>query len=64
MVYRTVTQNTCSHNAKVKMAGYKDTYECTTCHKFIHSEISKDEKNTAKDNTAPEYSENEWEDDE
>ena len=33
--YRTVTQDTCPHDAKVKMAGFKDRYECTRCHKII-----------------------------
>jgi ribosomal protein S27AE len=33
--YRKVTQDTCPHDAKVKMAGYKDRYECTRCHKII-----------------------------
>lgn len=33
--YSKVTQETCPHNAKVKMAGYKNMYECTRCHKFI-----------------------------
>jgi hypothetical protein len=35
LAYRTVNQDTCPHDAKVKMAGYKDKYECTSCHKFI-----------------------------
>jgi len=30
-----VTQNTCPHDTKVRMAGLKDMYECTNCHKFI-----------------------------
>jgi ribosomal protein S27AE len=33
--YRAVTQDTCPHDAKVKMAGFKDRYECTRCHKII-----------------------------
>ena len=33
--YRKVTQDTCPHDAKVKMAGFKDRYECTRCHKII-----------------------------
>jgi hypothetical protein len=32
---RTVNQNTCNHDAKVKMAGYNNRSECTRCHKFI-----------------------------
>jgi hypothetical protein len=35
MVYRTVTQDNCPHDAKVKMAGFKDKYECTRCHKIL-----------------------------
>lgn len=35
LAYTTVTQDTCPHDAKVKMAGFKDRYECTRCHKFI-----------------------------
>lgn len=35
LTFRTVTQETCTHDAKVKMPGYKDRYECTRCHKFI-----------------------------
>ncbi|WP_420544690.1 hypothetical protein [Nitrosopumilus sp.] len=33
--YNKVNRDTCPHNAKVKMAGYKNMYECTRCHKFI-----------------------------
>ncbi|MDH3618133.1 MAG: hypothetical protein OES14_04970 [Nitrosopumilus sp.] len=32
---QTINQDTCIHDAKVKMAGYKDRYECTRCHKFL-----------------------------
>ena len=35
LVYRTITQDTCIHDAKVKMPGHSDRYECTRCHKFI-----------------------------
>ena len=35
LAYRTVTQDTCPHDAKVKMAGFKDRYECTRCQKII-----------------------------
>lgn len=28
-------QKTCTHDAKVRLAGFKDRYECTRCHKFI-----------------------------
>ncbi|MFB5634091.1 MAG: hypothetical protein ACE5SV_04445 [Candidatus Nitrosomaritimum aestuariumsis] len=35
LAYRTVTQKTCPHDAKVKMPGYKDRYECTRCNKII-----------------------------
>lgn len=30
-----IDQNNCVHDAKVKMPGFKDMYECTRCHKFI-----------------------------
>ena len=53
-----VTQKTCSHNAKVRMAGLKDVYECTNCHKFIPMIKPKE-----IDHTAPQYLENSWEDD-
>jgi len=53
-----VTQKTCSHNAKVRMAGLKDMYECTNCHKFISMIKPKE-----IDHTAPQYLENSWEDD-
>jgi len=36
--YSTVTQDTCPHDAKVKMAGYTGMYECTRCHKFIRDD--------------------------
>ena len=36
---RNTTQKTCSHDAKVRMAGYKNMYECTRCHKFIYCDI-------------------------
>jgi len=32
---KTITQDTCPHDAKVKLAGYSGIYECTRCHKFI-----------------------------
>ena len=35
LAYRTVTQDTCLHDAKVKMVGFKDRYECTGCQKII-----------------------------
>ncbi|EGG42847.1 Hypothetical protein Nlim_0272 [Candidatus Nitrosarchaeum limnium SFB1] len=35
LTYPTMTQDTCPHDAKVKMAGYSELYECTRCHKFI-----------------------------
>ena len=35
LAYRTVTQDTCPHDAKVRMAGFKDRYECTRCNKII-----------------------------
>lgn len=33
--YRKVTQDTCPHDAKVKMVGFNDRYECTRYHKII-----------------------------
>ena len=60
--YSKVTRDTCLHTAKVKMAGFKDMYECTRCHKFIRTIPSKDKENTT-DDKAPEYLENSWEDD-
>jgi hypothetical protein len=36
LTHETVTQDTCHHDAKVKMAGYSEMYECTRCHEFIH----------------------------
>jgi len=63
LAYRTITQDTCPHDAKVKMAGYDSMYECTRCHKFIRTVTPKEKENRAKDDTAPEYLENEWEDD-
>lgn len=56
-----MTQDTCPHDAKVKMSGYADMYECTRCHRFIHAVISKDKENT--DSEASKYMENGWEDD-
>ena len=35
LAYRTVTQDTCPHDAKVKMADFEDRYECTRCQKII-----------------------------
>ncbi|MFB5602706.1 MAG: hypothetical protein ACE5Q8_07490 [Nitrosopumilus sp.] len=35
MTHGVISQETCLHDAKVKMPGYKDMYECTRCHKFI-----------------------------
>ena len=61
LVYNAVTQDTCIHDAKVKMPGYDGMYECTRCHKFIRTIPSKDKENT--DDRAPEYLENSWEDD-
>lgn len=34
-----IDQSNCLHDAKVKMAGFKDRYECTRCHKFIVENI-------------------------
>ena len=53
-----MTQDTCLHDAKVRMAGHKNMYECTRCHKFIPIIVAK-----KIDHTAPQYLENSWEDD-
>lgn len=53
-----VTQETCTHNAKVKMAGFKDMHECTNCHKFIPIVKPKETNDTSL-----QYLENGWEDD-
>lgn len=53
-----ITQENCSHDVKVMMPGYKNRYECLTCHKFITIVESKD-----IDHRAPQYVENGWEDD-
>jgi hypothetical protein len=45
------------------MAGYEGMYECTRCHKFISTVMPKEKENKARDYTAPEYLESEWEDD-
>lgn len=55
--YRVFSQKTCLHDAKVRMAGYKNLYECIQCHKFIPNIESKD-----IDHKAPQYLENGWED--
>ena len=58
MTHQAVDQNSCPHDAKVMMAGLKDMYECTNCHKFVPVTES---KNT--DLTAPQYLEGGWDDD-
>ncbi|BDQ31440.1 hypothetical protein NZNM25_04380 [Nitrosopumilus zosterae] len=58
MTHGIFTQETCTHNAKVRMAGLKDMYECTNCHKFIPMIKPKE-----IDHAAPQYLENGWEDD-
>ncbi|AFS80691.1 hypothetical protein NKOR_04005 [Candidatus Nitrosopumilus koreensis AR1] len=58
MTHGIFTQETCTHDAKVRMAGFKDMYECTNCHKFIPGVESK-----MIDDRAPQYLENNWEDD-
>ena len=63
MSYRTVTQKTCPHDAKLKMPGYTDRYECTRCQKIIFQDTSKKEE-AIKDNAYTEkYQDNDWEDD-
>ena len=61
LLYPKVTQNTCIHDAKVKMAGYKNMYECTRCHKFVHTVPLKTKENE-DDDVVPKYAENGWED--
>jgi len=58
LTYRKYSQETCLHDAKVKMAGYKDMYECTQYHKFITIRTPKE-----IDHRDPQYLENSWEDD-
>ncbi|MHA7647425.1 hypothetical protein [Nitrosopumilus sp. S4] len=58
MEYCVVVRETCSHEAKVRMVGLKNMYECTNCHKFIPIVELKE-----IDHTAPQYLENSWEDD-
>ena len=48
LAYRTVTQQTCPHDAKVKMAGFKDRYECTRCQKIIQYVPSNKKNNDDK----------------
>jgi hypothetical protein len=48
---------TCPHEAKVKMAGLRDMYECTNCHRFIPIPVPK-----VADHSDPQYFENGWED--
>lgn len=35
MGYRTTKQEDCTHQVKLKMAGFKDRYECVKCQKII-----------------------------
>lgn len=55
LVYRIVTQLTCPHDAKIKMAGYEDRYECTRCQKIIQriipNEDMKDNGENAKEDS-------------
>ena len=63
LIHATITQDTCVHDAKVKMPGYDNMYECTRCHKFIHASTAPKEKEVSRDDTAPKHAENSWEDD-
>lgn len=47
--YRTITQQTCLHDAKLKMAGFKNRYECTRCHKIIPIEPEESPRITPQD---------------
>ncbi len=62
LTHTTITQDTCIHDAKVRMGGYNDMYECTRYHKFIHAVITPKEKENRED-TAPKYMEDSWKDD-
>jgi ribosomal protein S27AE len=35
LAYRTTDQAHCPHDAKLKMAGFKDRYECAKCQKIM-----------------------------
>ena len=59
----TITQETCLHDAKVKMPGYDGMYECTRCHKFIRPIITPKEKESSRDEMVHKYVENGWKDD-
>ena len=48
MAYRTVTRDNCPHDAKVKMAGFKDKYECTRCQKILSVIQSDKEENKSQ----------------
>jgi hypothetical protein len=54
-----VTQDTCPHDAKVKVAEYDGMYECTRRHKFIRTVMPKQKENRENDETAPDYLEKE-----
>jgi hypothetical protein len=59
-----VTQETCPHDAKVRMPGYDGMYECTRCHKFIHTvDLAASKEKEITDDKVPKYKENGWEDD-
>jgi hypothetical protein len=45
LAYRTTDQEHCPHDAKLRMAGFKDRYECTRCQKIIPYDPSKEENN-------------------
>lgn len=35
MAYRTSNQKDCKHEAKLKMVGFKDRFECVRCQKIL-----------------------------
>ena len=47
---RTIAQETCLHDAKLKMAGFKNRLECTRCHKIIPLEPVEEKK--SQDNSS------------
>ena len=40
LAYRTTDQEHCPHDAKLKMAGFKDRYECTMLKNFVEKIVT------------------------